>query len=71
MIKISRSKVLLCNKIILLYEKICKAKGTTLYTKYARIGLALSSKKQYQKKVLLKHIQGIYSQDAPVNNIHK
>lgn len=33
--------------------------------------MALLGKKQYQKKVLLKHIWGIYCQKAPVNNIQK
>ena len=70
-LELSRSRALLCDEIILLHGKICKAKGTTIYTKYAQVGLALSGEKQYQKKVLLKHVRGIYCQEAPVNDIQK
>lgn len=52
-------------------EKICKAKGTPIYTKYAQLGMALSGEKQYQKRVLLKHVRDIYCQEAPINNMQK
>lgn len=70
-LELSRSRALLYNSIISLYGKICKSKETTIYTKYAQLGLALFGKKQYQKKVLLKNVWGIYCQEAPINNIQK
>lgn len=56
MLELSHSIALLCYEIISLYEKICKAKRLLIYTKYAQLGKALLGKKQYQKKILLKHV---------------
>lgn len=71
MLELSHSIALLCHEIILLYRKICKAKETPIYIKYAQLGKALSGKKQYQTKILSKHVQGIYCQEALINNIEK
>lgn len=44
-LELSRSRAVLRDEILSLHGKICKAKRTPIYTKYAQLGKALSGEK--------------------------